>query len=141
MNGEEHPDIPSASIYDKMDWRKVIQARLEDCLKSMGNMDFPKKVDALIACFAATYPGFDAKKQIADEMDYLKKKYKIIEQIWDIQNQTKPWWEKDIRHTEFLIRYKGEIFEKIRDLSGIKRMLLWGGLDSEAKDYGELQDR
>jgi predicted ATPase len=140
MNGEEHPDIPSASIYDKMDWRKVIQARLEDCLKAIGTIDFPRKVESLIACFAATYPGFNARDQVDKFIILLDKEYELRKKLWLTANQTNFWWEKKIRFAEFRIAHDREIYNFIRDLSGIKRMLLWGGLDSEARDYVKPQD-
>jgi hypothetical protein len=128
----------SASIYDKMDWKKIIQIHLDECLKAMGTLEYPKKVKALVSCFATHYPNFDAKKQIDDKIKFLDKKYELIKQIWDADHQTDFWWEKQIKYASLKMEHDEEVFEAVRDLCGEKRMLLWGGGDSEGMTYGEL---
>lgn len=120
------------SILDKTDWRKTIHKALEDAVLSIGKeQEFYRNVEQAIAAISATYPNWDATKEINVGVDEINKKYNNMANSWIEKNKTKwaqPW------HAEFMkIAWKDamylEILQFLKNNAGVHRMLLYGRKD------------
>lgn len=122
MNMEE----TTASFLDKTDWRITLHRKLEACVDAEGTEFYPKRVQSLISAAGATYPGWDALKEISDERIKIKKKYKYAWINWLDENSTAKRTKKYFIKKKLYIMEYNEIFEFIKNMCARKRMLLWG---------------
>jgi hypothetical protein len=126
MNGETQQIYTKASVLDKTDWRKVIQARLEYCVNTIGNIDFPKSVKSLVSAVSARFPGFDAETLIDKWIQLTQLSYELKKAIWLTNNQTEHIWNKKIHYAELKIQRDEEVFIFIKNLLAERRILLYG---------------
>jgi len=121
-------DGSTASFLDKTDWRKTIHRCLEECVKFEETTKYPQVVKSLVSAFAATYPGFDARRLVDEEIRRLKIRHSIIV-IKFIEKHPDYWFHPGKRmliEPEMINNYYKEVFEFIKNLAAEKRMLLWG---------------
>jgi len=121
-------DGSTASFLDKTDWRRTIHRWLEECVKYEETIKYPQAVKSLVSAFSATYPGFDAKILVDNEIYRLKIKYKILT-IQFVASNPDYWFHPGKRmmvEPEMVNSYYKEIFEFIKNPAAEKRMLLWG---------------
>ena len=119
-------DESSASFLDKTDWRITIHRKLEACVNAEGTIYYPARVKSLVSAVSATYPGWDAQKDITDETTLLEKKYTGMWDTWLLEHSTGRKWQKYLKYKELYHQLCKEIFEFIKNLCAKKRMLLWG---------------
>ncbi len=119
-------DESSASFLDKTDWRVTIHRKLESCVNAEGSLYYPIRVKSLVSAVSATYPGWNAKQEIMDELVTLEEKYTDLWDEWLLDHNTARKWQKYIKYKELYYGFCKEIFEYIKDMCARKRMLLWG---------------
>lgn len=135
-------DSSAASFIDKTDWRKTIHRCLEMCVKFEETTKYPQAVKSLVSAFAATYPGFDAKILVDKEIKRLKIKY-TIRIIRFVADHPDYWFhpgKRQMVEPEMINNYYKDLFEFIKNLCAIKRMLLWGNLESMAVNYDDIKE-
>lgn len=130
----------TASFLDKTDWRKTIHRELEAAVNSKGSIYYPRSIDSLMDAVAATYPGFNAEKQIRDKLNRLEKKYTQAEKLWLQLNPTKRRAQKYLYTKDLRNRLSHDMFEFIKNLCARKRMLLWGTKKIEGGTQMEYTD-
>lgn len=119
-------DESTASFLDKTDWRVTIHRKMEACVNAEGTHQYPLAVKSLISAVSATYPNWDANKEIKEEIARLEKLYTFKHDKWLRDNPTKSRWQKyNYRHMYYMMLHK-EVFEFIKNMCAKKRMLLWG---------------
>jgi len=116
----------TASFLDKTDWRITLHRKLEACVDAEGTEYYPKRVKSLISVVSASYPGWDAQRDINDMLKKVRIKYYKLWFDWLEDNSTakhakKYHHRKKLYHMEY-----NEIFEYIKNMCARKRMLLWG---------------
>jgi hypothetical protein len=124
----EVPQVSSASILDKTDWRKTIHRCLETCVVYEDTKFYPQAVKSLISAVSANYPGFKAKDIIAKEILKFKEEYKEWTKEYFIKNPD--YWyhpiKRKIIYPQILNSYYKDIFEFIKNLLAERRILLYG---------------
>lgn len=119
-------DESTASFLDKTDWRLTLHRKLESCVNAEGTEYYPQRVKSLISAASAPYPGWDARKEIQQQIQLIEKKYTLYWYKWLINNSGSKWTNKRrIMKTLYLQAHK-DMFEYIKGRCAEKRMLLWG---------------
>ena len=116
----------TASFLDKTDWRITLHRKLEACVDAEGTVYYPKRVQTLISAAGATYPGWDAHKEITEERQRLKQKYEYAWINWLDENSTAKRTKKYFIKKKLYYMEHNDIFEFIKNMCARKRMLLWG---------------
>jgi len=116
----------TASFLDKTDWRLTIHRKLESCLDAIGTTDFMNKVDTAVEAIRAEYPGWNAEKDIGEEIKQLRERYKKYENWWGENNTTKRRTQKYLFKNDLMYKFHKDIYRYIKNLVAKKRMLLWG---------------
>jgi len=123
-------DETTASFLDKTDWRITLHRKLEACVDAEGTFFYPHRVKSLISAASAQYPGWNAEKEINDEIVALKRNYQDVWDKWFNSNLTLPKYIKDEVEHFYTYNYYHDIFTFIKNMCARKRMLLWGSKES-----------
>ena len=132
----------TASILDKTDWRKIIQKYLDQCIALEGSIYYSTAVKRLISAVAATFPNWDARSIINKHISKLRKEYSATIDEW-VDRHPDYWIHPGKRLTiepDIVNAFYKDIYDFIIDLLAIKRMLLWGNIESRAVSYDELKE-
>jgi len=116
----------SASFLDKTDWRVTLHRKLEACVDAEGTIFYNKRVCSLISAVSASYPGWDARREVTEEIKKLEQKYTDIWEYWLNDNLTRAYIEKENYRSYLKLCLHKDVFEYIKNMCARKRMLLWG---------------
>jgi len=140
MENKKDDVLSTASFFDKMDWRRNIQFHLDNAIKDRHTNHYPEAVNALYDCVAAEYPGFSAKKALAQARKRLEEKYTHVEKLWLEQNPTKRRAQKYLYHGHLKQEMCYDLFSFIINLIASKRMLLLGVKSVETGQQIEYEE-
>jgi len=117
------------SILDKTDWRKTIHKALEEAVMSIGRgEEFYYNVEQAIESMKAQYPNWDATTEINKMVAEVTEKHNKIASDW-IDSNPEKWaypWNRAMKLLEWRTAMYLEILQRLKDIAGKHRMLLWG---------------
>lgn len=117
------------SILDKTDWRKSIHKALEEATFAIGKEEeFYHKVEVAISAMKGSYPNWDANKEIDTMLFEVHSKYDKVTDDFIKKNRLF-WcypWNKNRQKIVWQDAMYKEILEKLKNIAGEHRMLLWG---------------
>jgi hypothetical protein len=116
----------TASFLDKTDWRMTIHRKLEACLDAIGSTEFMNAVDITVEAIRAEYPGWNAEKEVGEEVEKLRKLYDAYSNWWFKNNPTKRRTQKYLFKKKIMYEFHKDVYRFIKNLVAKKRMLLWG---------------
>ena len=133
-------DETAASFLDKTDWRITLHRKLEACVDAEGTEFYPKRVKSLISVASATFPGWDAKTDIENEIKRLQEYYTGLWTTWFEDHGTAKRERKYQHKKQLYLEAHKSIFEYIKNMCARKRMLLWGSKKIPGGSQIEYED-